>query len=150
MDNTTQNLQATADTAEAEGDSAATELGKFKNVSALLDAYNSLEAEFTRRSQRLKELENAVKEQNAPVHTASAQASPQQAVNQDGENLLDAARSDEDVKNAIISEFLEKAMKNRGVPIVTGGINVSAKRNSPATVREAGELARQFLNKREN
>ena len=32
-------------------------LGKFKDVNALLQAYNSLEAEFTRRSQRLKELE---------------------------------------------------------------------------------------------
>ncbi len=32
-------------------------LGKFKDVNALLHAYNSLQAEFTRRSQRLKELE---------------------------------------------------------------------------------------------
>ena len=31
--------------------------GKFKTVDALLSAYDSLEAEFTRRSQRLKELE---------------------------------------------------------------------------------------------
>ena len=32
-------------------------LGKFKDVDALMQAYNSLEAEFTRRSQRLKQLE---------------------------------------------------------------------------------------------
>ncbi len=32
-------------------------LGKFKDVNALLKAYEALEAEFTRRSQRLKELE---------------------------------------------------------------------------------------------
>ena len=32
-------------------------LGKFKDVDALMQAYNSLQAEFTRRSQRLKELE---------------------------------------------------------------------------------------------
>ena len=149
MDNTTQTLQATADTAEAEENSAATGLGKFKDARALLDAYNSLEAEFTRRSQRLKELENAVKEQSAPVQTASAQASPQQA-DMEGENLLEAAMSDESVKSAIISDYLEKALKNRGVPFVTGGVNVSAKRNTPATVKEAGRLAREFLNKREN
>ncbi len=35
-------------------------LGKFKNVDALLKAYDCLQAEFTRRSQRLKELERAV------------------------------------------------------------------------------------------
>ena len=32
-------------------------LGKFKDVNALLEAYGALEAEFTRRSQRLKALE---------------------------------------------------------------------------------------------
>lgn len=36
---------------------ASAELGKFKDVNALLKAYGSLQAEFTRRSQRLKELE---------------------------------------------------------------------------------------------
>ena len=37
---------------------ASTDLGKFRDVNALLKAYSSLQAEFTRRSQRLKELEN--------------------------------------------------------------------------------------------
>lgn len=151
MDNTKQTLQATAEPAEAENAQiAATELGKFKDARALLDAYNSLEAEFTRRSQRLKELENAVKEKDAPVNTASAQTPPQQAENTGGENLLEAARADESVKNAIISEYLANAMKNRGVPFVTGGVNVPARRNVPATVKEAGRLAKEFLNKREN
>lgn len=36
------------------------QLGKFKDVNALMQAYNSLEAEFTRRSQRLKQLERAM------------------------------------------------------------------------------------------
>ena len=48
--------QAAAHGAEArtEGGAAApADLGKFKSVDALLNAYNSLEAEFTRRSQRL-------------------------------------------------------------------------------------------------
>ena len=33
-------------------------LGKFKDVKALIHAYNSLEAEFTKRCQRIKELES--------------------------------------------------------------------------------------------
>ena len=36
---------------------ASAALGKFKDVDALLKAYGCLQAEFTRRSQRLKELE---------------------------------------------------------------------------------------------
>lgn len=41
-----------------------TALGKFKDVDALAKAYTSLQAEFTRRSQRLKELEKAAENFN--------------------------------------------------------------------------------------
>jgi len=49
-----------------------TVLGKFKDVDALAQAYNALQAEFTRRSQRLKELERETenwkaKKENADV-----------------------------------------------------------------------------------
>ena len=44
-----------AEAQKTEGTAAA--FGKFKSADALLNAYNSLEAEFTRRSQRLRELE---------------------------------------------------------------------------------------------
>ena len=40
------------------GDMGSAGLGKFKDANALLQAYLALEAEFTRRSQRLKTLEN--------------------------------------------------------------------------------------------
>lgn len=42
---------------EVVSQSVPTALGKFKDVDALYKAYSSLQAEFTRRSQRLKELE---------------------------------------------------------------------------------------------
>jgi hypothetical protein len=38
--------------------------GKFNKLEDLVSAYNSLEAEFTRRSQRLKEMENVAKTEN--------------------------------------------------------------------------------------
>ena len=47
----------TEDVAEAKEKEALTVLGKFKDVSALERAYESLQAEFTRRSQKLRELE---------------------------------------------------------------------------------------------
>lgn len=151
MDNAKPNLQATADAAvqaETEGQAAA-ELGKFKDVRALLDAYNSLEAEFTRRSQRLRELENASKATVAAEHAATA-GEPSQGQKLDGAQLLDAARKSEEVKNAIISDYLSHASKNRSVPFVTGGITIAAGRQTPATLKEAGELAEKFLNKRED
>lgn len=45
------------DTTAVEEEKASTVPGKFKDVDALVRAYSSLQAEFTRRSQRLKELE---------------------------------------------------------------------------------------------
>ncbi len=46
--------------AEAKVEEASTVLGKFKDVNALERAYESLQAEFTRRSQKLRELEREV------------------------------------------------------------------------------------------
>ncbi len=53
------NLRTTAQTAEADGDMGATtnEYGKFKDLKSLVNAYNALQSEFTRRCQRVKELE---------------------------------------------------------------------------------------------
>ena len=48
------------DIAEAKEEGASTVLGKFKDVSALERAYECLQAEFTRRSQKLRELEREV------------------------------------------------------------------------------------------
>ena len=57
MDNLTQTDKGTADTVETEQENAAAVLGKFKDVQTLMKAYSDLQAEFTRRSQRLSELE---------------------------------------------------------------------------------------------
>lgn len=59
---------ATAKTEEGK-DSAVPE--KFKDVSALVRAYESLQAEFTRRSQRLKALEKQAREAETQSKTAS-------------------------------------------------------------------------------
>lgn len=52
--------------ASEEGSSNHTDFGKFKSAEALLDAYKALEAEFTRKSQRLSELEKQQPAQTTP------------------------------------------------------------------------------------
>lgn len=151
MDNrtTTDNMPDTADTATAEKEqSAATDLGKFKNVQALMDAYTALEAEFTRRSQRLKELENATRESAAP---AEGNATPPQAdsVHSGTAEGLPSAVSDE-VKDAIIGEYLAGVLARRSVPFVTGGSVVAAGRRTPKNLQEAGMLARKFFDHKED
>ena len=137
MDNLTENIQVAAETAEAEGKEAAAALGKFKDVQTLLKAYSDLEAEFTRRSQRLKELE---KENKAAVEPDGEHPLPSQTE----EERIAEALSDEKVRDAVIGDYL-KGLAEKSVPLVVGGGAVTAPRNSPKSVKEAGKLAQQFL-----
>ena len=70
------------------------DLGKFRSVEALLHAYNSLEAEFTRRSQRLRELEGKGAGENAlpaaPAPAADAGISLEERVERAVERCLAA------------------------------------------------------------
>ena len=65
-----------AATAGGKEEEALTALGKFKDVNALARAYESLQAEFTRRSQRLKELERAVENSSEKVEKALSNVIP--------------------------------------------------------------------------
>lgn len=72
-------------TAEEKEKEDLTALGKFKDVNALARAYTSLQAEFTRRSQKLKELERAMEnfspsDENARSAEAMAEKLRQKAV----------------------------------------------------------------------
>lgn len=127
-------------TAEAENNNeAAAGLGKFGSVDALLNAYRALEAEFTRRSQRLKELEE---ENKAHKMSASGAPSPEEY---EGEKLVKAALSDEGVKQAVIEEYLKSVAAGKGVPLISGGLSPAAPRTAPKSVKEAGALAQRFL-----
>ena len=150
MDNQTTELQAAADTAEAENNNAAAELGKFKDVAALKQAYEALEAEFTRRSQRLKELEAANKEQSALPANAVNEAVPSPGANDLTKADKGATPLSEEVKNAVIEEYLSGVRAGRGVPIITGGSVVSAKRRVPQNFKEAGMLAKNFFDNKED
>ena len=71
-----------------------TDLGKFRNVDALLRAYEALESEFTRRSQRLKELER-----EADNSSASAEGE------RDGQNGAEKLRKNAAQKRAEAKDF---------------------------------------------
>lgn len=124
-----------ADPAEAENNPAAAAYGKFADARALYSAYLALEAEFTRRSQRLKELEcgNKVQTDDAP----SPEGSPSE----------NCAPLTEEVRRAVIEDYLKSVAAGKGAPILTGGVGCAAPKSTPRSVSEAGKLVRQFLNK---
>jgi len=71
-------------------------LGKFKDVNALMQAYNSLQAEFTRRSQRLKLLERAGKptDEKAVPCTEGGEKIPVEAQKQGWQGLDEGTEPD--------------------------------------------------------
>ncbi len=141
-DNLTDKGRVTADTAEAEkGKEAAAELGKFKDVQTLMKAYSALESEFTRRSQRLKELENGNKAEN----TSDGKSLPPSPSGD--EELIAAVLANGRVRDAVIGEYLKSVSGTKGVPLTVGGGGVAAPRVAPKSVKEAGRLAREYLNK---
>lgn len=147
-DNQNINAAGTAESAEAEEVKAAAVPAKFKDVEALLSAYQALEAEFTRRSQRLKELE-ANKETQAPARAAvSAEAPSHGGAESVGEKAVSALT--DEVKNAVIEEYLNGIFAKRAVPFVTGGGAVAAERRTPKTLKEAGALANRLFENKED
>ena len=114
--------------AEKPAEAAVPNLGKFQNVDALMRAYQELEAEFTRRSQRLRALEAAAE---AP-QPARAEADAH-------EELYRAVCGDEAVRSRIVGEYLASC---RSVRLLGGkGAGVTAPVKRAQTFREAGDMA---------
>ena len=107
------------------------DLGKFRSVEALLHAYNSLEAEFTRRSQRLR-------------YWAAKGA---------GENALPAAPAPAADAGISLEERVERAVERclaaREAPYVMagGGSFAAAPPRRARTLEEAGRLAQELFRK---
>ena len=141
MQNINEQTQLNSHTAEAEkvvgeGKSEVS-LGKFKDVNALVDAYNSLQSEFTKRCQKIKELEGklALSDNAKPLEDKGAPV--------DGEHttLKD--------KEQVLKEYLSEILGNKPSAIVMDGqgVGVKARLSKPANVRDAGNLAKEFFQK---
>lgn len=147
--NAAQEAAQGADAREVQGAAASAQLGKFRSVDALLNAYSCLEAEFTRRSQRLRELEGKLaKNESAAVADENGQPSAPRASSEVSENT--AARKEEipeEMKRAVISEYL--AAVRSGAPLVMagGGTHVSAPEKKARTLGEAALLAEELFKK---
>ncbi len=103
-------------------------LGKFNNAEELYKAYGALQAEFTKRCQRVAELEAQIKRETAKIEMASPNAKE-----------LD--------KEKILREYLmdlEKG-KSQAIVIEAEGVGVKTPKAKPTTVSEAGKLAKEFL-----
>ena len=172
-------------------DEGSVKYGKFKDAESLLKAYNSLQTEFTKKSQRLSELENskteftreekinqAIKELEQNHNIAQKFSSDiKQAVKdldsvdyrqlvqdellknleknyrsadeyiQDQDFLTNFVYSNQAIRDNIIREYLTNltnASPVRVVSNISSSIPVSPP-SSPATIQEAGRLAKNII-----
>ena len=109
-------------------------LGKFKDTESLVKAYNSLQAEFTKRCQRLKELES--------VALNSKNVTQEDVAPTNRQGITDKE------KDEILKEYLKNLLGAKQKAIIMDGSGVCAKTPSakPKSLEEAGSLAKNFLN----
>ena len=136
--------QTAAETeAEAEAPVQAALPEKFRSVDALVKAYEALEAEFTRRSQRLRALEQANKAPRAqgepsPVPTACAQEQTPSF-----EAVMNVPSGQNEAEKPLPSS---KEEREAFVPLMThAGAGVMAPAVRPNSFEEAGRLALGYL-----
>lgn len=138
----TQPAEAAEQKAEAPTNAALPE--KFRSVDALVKAYEALEAEFTRRSQRLRALEQANK---APVRRGALARSDgvRAGTNAFCEAVMNVPSGQEGAEKPF------PALKEEGeafVPLMThAGAGVMAPAVRPNSFEEAGRLALGYLKK---
>ena len=106
--------------------------GKFKDASSLLKAYNSLQSEFTKRCQRIKELES---KQVSEKHDNEIKDQPKGITDKEKEEVL--------------KDYLKEVLNSKSKAIVLdgAGIGLSVPPQKPKTVQEAGILAKELFNK---
>ena len=115
-----------------EGFSADGSIGKFKNTESLLNAYNNLQAEFTRKCQKLSELESLAEK------TSSKTLGAEEYIKENPEMV-----------EKILTHYLEEVKNQKSPQIITsaggGGIPLSAPPN-PTTLDEAREVTKKLFN----
>ena len=133
----TEMISQIAEAKKTDGEDTSVSLGKFKDVNALLAAYNSLQSEFTKRCQRIKELE---------ASAAVDKVSPtEQSVKPENQTLSIT----EEEKENFIKGYLKEIMGAKSKAIVMDGLGtgITTPVNKPRTVEEAGKLAKELLAK---
>lgn len=116
-------------------------LGKFKDVNALLSAYNSLQAEFTKRCQRLKELESKT--------AVDKEVSPTKAENAEEKQPIGIT---EENRTEILKDYLKGVLSSKPQATVIDGTGSGLKTPTakPSSIFEAGKLAREMFSKTNN
>ena len=122
-------------------------IGKFSSPEALLKAYESLQGEFTKRCQRLKDCEKENEVLKADAACANKRAEIAKDALKDEDFVAQFVAGDEGIRSKIVMDYLEKVYCE-GVPVVmgakTGGAALTPVK-APKSLSEAKVLADVML-----
>lgn len=136
--------QTTAQSVETESELGekvdSVSFGKFKDAEALLNAYNSLRSEFTKRCQRIKELEGLF--ENVDKTQVPAKSTSEESPVIPKDITLEE-------KEKILKDYLKEVMGAKSKALVLDGVGeaIQTPANKPKTIEEAGILLRESLKK---
>jgi hypothetical protein len=122
-------------------------IGKFDSPESLLEGYNELLREFTKRSQKLKAMEKELAAAKAEIADMSKYESFAQERIKDEQFVRTNILPDENIKEMIIGQYLA-AIKSGFCPgVLTGGVGQIALSPSarPVSLQEAKHLAEIIL-----
>lgn len=112
--------------------------GKFKDADALYKAYNALESEFTKRCQKIKELEGKI-ERVDKQEERSLDGISQESVPTEKEISVEE-------ENEVIQKYLKALISSKPKAVmIKGGESVVTPVKRPKTIAEAGNLAKEII-----
>lgn len=120
-------------------------LGKFKDVNALQSAYKALQTEFTKRCQRIKELENAL---NKDKEEIKAEVPPTLSEVCDIDKGKVTGITQEE-KDEILKTYLKDLLlsKQQAIVLDKEGVGIKTPTSKPKSFAEAGEYAKELFTK---
>ena len=172
FEQTEQQAQAVSTEDDSGANKSEVSLGKFKDANALLSAYNSLQAEFTKRCQRVKELEgmmakiDKVEEKgvstgkvNEDINEPNLKTTEDIGEKSDGEiptpndavirDILqsNASGTTDKLKEQVLKDYLKSVIEGKPQAIIMDGVGTGLKTLSkrPTTFQEAGNFAVELL-----
>lgn len=124
------------------GEGEAVSLGKFKDIHSLLKAYDCLQSEFTRKCQRLAELEKRI----GSADNEPSPAPPERLL-EDSEFVERYVLSNREIADRVLENYLRELIKSQA-PATSSfarGMMPVAPPAKPKSIYEAGKLAEKMF-----
>lgn len=133
------------------GDTSPLLLGKFKDVEALKNAYLALQSDYTKKCQLLSEKEKAIPSSDGKKmeDEASEKVSVSSLSQEEKDNILqDYIFSNPALKDKFLAKYFDELSMPTSPKLISsdrGSGFVTAPKNKPRNLKEAGKLAEEVL-----